>query len=253
MYLDYYKGLLGKVPKFLKKYLEAPSIVRLKKIGYFCGMDYASKDIYDFSEYISRYDHSLTVALLVYKLTKDRKMTIAGLLHDIGTPCFSHVIDYMNKDFSLQESTEEFTEKIVLGDKYLLKCLSEDGIVPQEVIDFKKYSIVDLDRPKLCADRLDGIILNGIGWCKNISYSDISNIVSSLEVYKNENDIFEIGFNNMMIADRVIEISKSFDYLTHTKEDNFMMNLLGNITKNGIDCGLFTYDDLYYMDEDNLF
>lgn len=249
MYLEYYKSLLGKVPKFLEKYLEVPSIVRLKKVGYFCGMDYASKDIYDFSEYISRYDHSLTVALLVYKLTKNKVMTIAGLLHDIGTPCFSHVIDYMNKDYLKQESTEEYTEKIIREDKKLLECLEKDKIKCEDVVDFKKYSIVDLDRPKMCADRIDGIILNGIGWCKNISFSDIANIVYSLTVYKNEEGADEVGFNNIAVCQRVIEISESFDFLSHTKEDNYMMNLLGDITKRGLESGLYSYYDLYHMNE----
>ena len=73
MYLEYYLEQLEyrNLPDFLIKYLETPSLLRLKKVGYFCGMDYASKDIYDFTEYISRYNHSLTVSLLVYKLTKN--------------------------------------------------------------------------------------------------------------------------------------------------------------------------------------
>lgn len=42
---NYYIKLLGypDVPEFLKKYLTVPSLVRLKGIGYFCGMDYASR------------------------------------------------------------------------------------------------------------------------------------------------------------------------------------------------------------------
>ena len=64
--LSYYLDKLDyeKRPKFLDKYLRVPCLVRLKNIGYFCGMDYASKNIYDFKEYITRFDHSLTVALL---------------------------------------------------------------------------------------------------------------------------------------------------------------------------------------------
>ena len=68
MYLNYYFEKLGlqNTPDFLVKYLNIPSLERLKKIGYFGGMDYASNDIYNFSEYISRYDLSLTVALMTY-------------------------------------------------------------------------------------------------------------------------------------------------------------------------------------------
>lgn len=180
--LKYYLELLGysDMPDFIIKYLNCPSLIRLKDVGYFCGMDYASKDIYDFREYISRYDHSLTVALIVYKLTHDKKATIAGLFHDIATPCFSHVIDYMNKDHEKQETTEEYTDFVIENDIWLCHCLEEDGIYLEDIVDFKKYSIVDNDRPKACADRIDGVVLTGIGWTKNISKNDIKNIVMAV-------------------------------------------------------------------------
>ena len=45
-----YMNILGYkiVPKVLEKYFSVPSLLRLKNIGYFCGMDYASKNIYYF-------------------------------------------------------------------------------------------------------------------------------------------------------------------------------------------------------------
>ena len=54
---------------------------------------------------------------------------MAGLFHDIATPCFSHVIDYMNNDYEKQESTEKKTEEILRNDKYLCECLDNDGIL----------------------------------------------------------------------------------------------------------------------------
>lgn len=124
-FLDFYKKLLGyeSMPEFLKKYLEVPCLLRLKEIGYFCGMDYASKDIYDFKEKITRYDHSVTTALMTWYLMHDKEMTLAALFHDISTPCFSHVIDYMHKDYSTQEKTEEFTKFLMENDKKLKKYL----------------------------------------------------------------------------------------------------------------------------------
>jgi hypothetical protein len=243
---------IEKTPTFLKKYLSCKSLTRLKKVGYFCGMDYASKDIYDFREYISRYDHSLTVALLVYKLTKNKLATLRGLFHDVGTPVFSHVIDYMNKDYEEQESTEELTEKVILNDKYLLKCLSQDKINPEDIIDFKKSSVVDNKRPKLCADRLDGVILTGIGWTKNITLDDIKDIIDNITIYQNEDNEDEIGFTNLSVAKKVLDISKSIDYYCHTKEDNYMMNLLADITKELIDKDLISYNDLFFLNEEDI-
>ncbi len=251
--LDYYFKLLGDIPEFLEKYLKVPSLIRLKKVGYFCGMDYASKDIYNFSEKITRYDHSLSVALLTYKLTKRKKDTIAALFHDIATPCFSHVIDYMNKDYEKQESTEEYTEIILRNDKYFNECLKIDRIKIEDVINFKKYSIVDNDRPKLCADRLDGVILTGIGWTKNINNATILLIMNDIEVDLNEEHMPEICFKTKEVALMVKEISKKIDIYCHSNEDNYMMELLAKITKYAIEKRLITYSDLYYLTEKELF
>ena len=255
MDLNYYLYLLGyaNMPDFLIKYLDTPSLIRLKKIGYFCGMDYASKDIYNFSTYISRYTHSLTTALLTYKISSDRKATLAGLFHDVGTPCFSHVIDYMNKDYANQESTEEYTERIILSDNYLRQCLLKDGVSVNEIIYFKKYSLVDSARPKLCADRLDGIILNSLGWTKTISKQDIKDILNSIAIYINEEGKEEIGFTNYEVANKVVELSDTIDRYCHSNEDNYMMELLARITKYALDNGYTTYDDLYHYDEEYVF
>ena len=253
--LKYYLELLGysDMPDFIIKYLSCPSLIRLKDVGYFCGMDYASKDIYDFREYISRYDHSLTVALIVYKLTHDKKTTIAGLFHDIATPCFSHVIDYMNKDHEKQETTEEYTDFVIENDIWLCHCLEEDGIYLGDIVDFKKYSIVDNDRPKACADRIDGVVLTGIGWTKNISKNDIKNIVIAMRLFKNENEELEIGFNSLEVAKLVLKVSESIDSYCHSKEDFYMMELLAKITKYAIDMNIICYDDLYKLNEKELF
>lgn len=248
--LDYYKELLDvEHVEFIKKYLEVPSLKRIKEVGYFCGMDYASKEIYYFKEYVTRFDHSLTTALLTYKITKNKTYSLAALFHDVGSPCFSHVIDYMNKDYKNQESTEEYNEKIIRNDKKLKKLLKEDNIDIEDIIDFKKYTIVDNKRPKLCADRLDGIILTGAFWTKEIDKDLIKEILDSIEIYSNEDMEDEIGFNNKEIYDKIMIINENIDIFCHSKEDNYMMELLANITKEAIDEGIIEYDDLYSIGE----
>ncbi len=253
-YYNYYLNLLqeNESPKFLEKYLKTPCLLRLQKVGYLCGMQYASKDIYNFQEDISRYDHSLSVALLTWKCTKDLKATLAGLFHDISTPCFSHVIDYMNKDYKNQESTEEYTENILKQDTYLQKCLKEDNIFLEDIMDFKKYSIVDNNRPKLCADRLDGIILTGIAWTKTMQKEAIKAIMEDIEVYKNGEGEQEIGFKSKLVANLVLDTNENIDIYCHSQEDNYMMELLANITRNAILSNTISYDDLYTLNEENL-
>ncbi len=255
MFKDYYLKLLNydNVPEFLKKYLEVPTLQRLKEIGYFCGMDYASKKIYDFKEYISRYDHSLTVALLVYKLTEDKTQTLAGLFHDVSTPCFSHVIDYMNKDYVKQESTEKNMLKVIESDATLLNLLREDKIKVDEIVDFKEFTIVDNDRPKLCADRLDGIIQTGYNWTKEINLEDIDTIINDIKIYKNEQDENEIGFKTKEVAEKVLAYSDRINEVCHSSEDNYMMELLAKITRYSINKGYITYDELFTSTEKVIF
>ncbi len=252
--LEQYKDLLHSehFNNIFNKYLIVPTLIRLKNVGYFCGMDYASKEIYNFSGYVSRYDHSLTVALLTWKLTNDKKSTLAALFHDISTPCFSHVIDYMNNDYIEQESTEQYTKDILKKDKYLLECLKEDDISLEEIVDFKKYTIVDNKRPKLCADRLDGIILTGLFWTKNLTMENAKDIIDDIEVFSKENNEKEIGFKSKKIAELVVDVNKSIDIYCRSKEDIYMMELLANITKNAIDKNIITYEDLYKLDEQKL-
>lgn len=251
--LEYYFKQLGPIPSFLKPYLSCPSLLRLQDVGYFCGMDYASKEIYPFKEVITRYDHSLTTALNVWRLTSDERMTLAGLFHDISTPCFSHVIDYMNEDFERQESTEAYTEQVLFRDSVLKKLLFQDGITLEEVSDFKRYPIVDNDRPKVCADRIDGIILTGGIWSKQIDEELISQIISDLQIYQNEEKEEEIGFQSLKIAKQVLEISNQIDVLCHSSEDNYMMQLLASITKAAITSSMISYSDLYKYNEKELF
>ncbi len=251
---QFYLDLLGlqQIPEFLKKYLSVSSLERLKKVGYFCGMDYASKSIFSFKEYISRYDHSVSVALLTFKITQDKLATLSALFHDIATPCFSHVIDYMNGDYINQESTEEYTEQILKKDKKLIKLLKEDSIDLEKIVNFKKFPLVDNNRPKICVDRLDGIITSSIAWTQNITKTDIREIINDLTIYKNEEGKEELGFSKIKIAQKILKINQKIDDFCHSKEDTYMMNFLANITKLLIEKNIITYEDLYKYDEEEL-
>ena len=244
-----YINQICEIPDFLNKYLKVNILVRLKEVGYFCGMDYASKNIYDFKYLISRYDHSLSTALLTWRYSNDQKQTIAALFHDISTPCFSHVIDYMNKDYATQESTENKTEEIINTSKELKELLKEDNLTIKDIINYKNCPIVDNHRPKLCADRLDGIILTSLAWTKKLELDEIPEILDNTQIYRNESNIKEIGFKNKKIANKIVKLNNYINKYCHSKEDNYMMNLLADLTSYCIEHNKFTYDDLYTKTE----
>lgn len=251
---SYYLELLSQdnYPDFLNRYLGLSSVARLKDVGYFCGMDYASKNIYNFSEYISRFDHSLSTALLTWKLTLSKDATVAALFHDIATPCFSHVIDYMNLDFEKQETTERNNDKFLFNDRLLQSFLDEDNISLYNLINFKNYTVIDLPRPMLCADRIDGIILTSSIWTKQLDINMLPIILSGLTIYQNEYNQDEIGFNSLDVANYIIEQESIINDYCHSKEDTYMMLLLAKIVRTALKSNIINSDDLYNLGEKDL-
>ena len=92
-------------PYFIDKYLDTKTLNRLKYVTQFCGCDYT--DLYSPLFLYTRYDHSLVVAHMTWHFTHNKKETIAALLHDVGTPCFAHCIDYVFGDYLKQETSEK--------------------------------------------------------------------------------------------------------------------------------------------------
>jgi len=247
-----YKLLLGTPPSWLNKYLELDILNRLRDISLLCGMEYASHDIYNFSFSISRYEHSLNVALIVWNLTHDKNATLGALFHDISSPVFSHVIDYMNGDFINQESTEDKTEEILRGSKKLISYLNQDEVLLEDIIDFKQYSVVDLPRPCMCADRLDNTIGVGMAWANNLEYTQAESILKNTCLSINESGFYEISFNDTKTAELVSKVNDDINRLTHSNSDTYMMLLVAKIIKKLILLNLVTYDDLYKLKEKDI-
>lgn len=247
-----YQKYLGSIPEFLKKYLTLDIIVRLKDISLLCGMEYASPAAYDFLFSVSRYDHVLNTALITWNLTHDKKATLAALFHDVASPTFSHVIDYMNGDYKNQESTEEKTSEILLTSLELRKMLELDNIDINDILDFKKYSIVDLPRPSLCADRLDCTITLGLTWTKDLKFNDIKNIIDDMYIEVNESEKLEIAFKSREVALYFKVVNDEINRLMHSNNDTYMMMLSADMIKLCLNLKLFSYDDLFKLGEKDI-
>ena len=103
----------------------------------------------------SRYLHSLGAAAIVWHFTKDEAQSLSALFHDIATPVFAHVVDFLNGDHLAQESTEAPTHDILTNDAKLQAGLRALGLQTQDVDDYHRYPIADNDSPRLSSDRLE--------------------------------------------------------------------------------------------------
>ena len=215
-----------------------------------CGTIYSK--LYDQLWY-SSLEHSIAVSLIIWNFTKDKKQTLAGLFHDIATPVFKHCIDFMNKDYEKQESTEERTTKIIRESKEIMALLKRDNIRLEEVSDYHIYPIADNDTPKLSADRLEYTLSNGLGATKKLwDLDDIRKVYKDIEIQKNEENIEELGFKNIEMAEKFVHTMGQLSTLYTVGKTKYSMQFLADIMKKMSQNNLITIDDLYNLTEKDI-
>lgn len=202
---DYYELLCNEDCSFLDPYIATDTLQNLAGKGQFCGCDYTA--IYkSIKYYYSRLYHSIVCARMTYHFTLDKVQAIAALLHDVGTPSFSHCIDFLKGDALLQESSEKSPLEVISKDKELLKCLRKDSININDVVYLEQYSVVENKKPKICVDRLDGVLHTNLIWLPFWSIENVRNIYQDMTVLKNELGEDEIGFTNLKSAEKFYEV-----------------------------------------------
>lgn len=244
---QYFNILSDEIPDFLYDYIDTPEMQKQKEISVSCGTIYSK--MYN-SMWYSSLDHSVAVSLIVWNFTKDKKQTLAGLFHDIATPVFKHCIDFMNKDYEVQESTEELTTKIIKESKEIIELLKRDNIKVEEVNNYHIYPIADNDTPKLSSDRLEYTLSNGLGATEKLwGLKEVEKIYKNIEIQKNEEGIEELGFKDKQIAEKFVHTMSILSRSYICSKTKFSMQFLADIMKKMSEKNLITITDLYNMSE----
>ena len=237
----------SEIPDFIKTASQTPEMLRLKDVGMHCGLEYASFPEYKKLKAYSRYEHSLGVALIVWNFTQNKAQSLAGLFHDIATPCFAHVIDFLHGDYENQESTEAKTTAIIDHSKEIQDVLKGLKITTSEVADYHLYSIADNDSPKLSADRLEYTLGNFFNY-QNISLAKIQEMYDDLEVMKNENGEDELGFRHEDKAFEFVKYMLKNSYMYSADPDRYAMETLAQLLKDAINDQVIKEEDLYLLE-----
>lgn len=234
-------------PPFLDKYLKLPVLQRLAGVGLLCGTDWTP--LYKNRFYYSRLDHSLGVALIVWHFTHDKAQTIAGLLHDISTPVFSHVSDFRKGDALTQTATEEPTARIIRGDEALGRLLAEDGLSPEQVEDYHIYPIADNEIPQLSADRLEYMFPSGMALDGSWTMEEIRRCYNNLIILKNEEGLDELGFRSLEVAELYCEHFCMIGHILQLNENKLTLQLLGQIMNLAEKAGVVSERDFMTLSE----
>ena len=233
-----------RLPGFLAELCRAPEMQRLRDVGMNCGCEYTSFPLFrDLGRY-TRYDHSLSAALIVWHFTGDMAQAVAALFHDIATPVFAHVIDFMRGDHLMQQVTEEGTEAMLRGSGQIMAGLDALGLSLDEVSDYHRYPVADNDTPRLSADRLEYTLGN----LENYGFQSpdvLKRCYDDLRVTASEDGAPELAF-----GDEAVALSFAMDALRCSRvyvsgPDRYAMQILSELTADAIKKGVLSPDDLY--------
>ena len=235
------------LPEILERAFRAGELKRLNHVGMHCGCEYTSFPIFKELAPYSRGEHSYGVMSIIYHFTNDIPSALSGAFHDIATPCFSHVIDFLHHDFEAQESTEEGTKEIINNSSFLSKLLKSAKIDQNDVNDYHRYPIADNDSPKLSADRLEYSLSNFINF-GFASKTLVQQIYDDIRVSKNEFDEHELCFQSLEQAKTFGRLVLKNSAVYICEEDRLSMFALSYLIRHALDHHVIREADLY-LDE----
>lgn len=235
-------------PLFIEKYLDTKKLKRISKVGQFCGCDYTK--LHNVKFFYSRLDHSISCALMVWHLTKDKSKTLMALFHDLGTPVFSHTIDYLLGDTEKQNSSERDIFEIVKSSKEITDLLKEDNISLEDLKVAYKCDVVENEKPKLCSDRLDGVLHTAFIWQGFWNLDDIKEVYEHITILKNEEGQDEIGFDDKKACEKFFDASYKYSIVLQGNEDKYTMQYIADALKVLIDENVIKLEDLYTKSEE---
>ncbi len=238
LYKDYY------VPEYVNRAMRSSAMKRIEAVEMNCGMAYTSFPLFVKGENYSRAQHSRNVSVLVYHFTEDPVQCLAGLFHDISTPVFSHVIDFLNGDHMTQESTEADTEEMIRTDREIGEVLASLGLSAEDVSDYHRFPIADNEMPGLSCDRLEYTLGNGVNY-QFITPQEARDLLGDIRVLNNENGVPELGFQSAESGTAFARLALRCGKVYSGREDRYGMEVLARLLKDAVRDGVLSRSDLY--------
>ena len=238
--LEYLKE---KGPEILTELLSCPPLKRIDGVGMNCGVEYTSFPFFANLAAYSRLEHSLDCARIVLHFGGNTVQAVSALFHDIASPCFSHVVDFLKGDYVKQESTEEGTLAKIKSPS-IRSVLNRYGISVYDVADYHRFPLCDNDAPKLSADRLEYTLSNLVNF-GIVSKQKAQVFYDDLVFDIADNGEKEIMFSSFSLALEFGLAALENSYIYVCREDRGSMEKLSELLGKLLREGLIEEKDLY--------
>jgi uncharacterized protein len=144
----------------------------------------------------TRFEHCIGVFLLLKQLNASREEQIAGLIHDIAHTAFSHTIDFVYDNQTIQDHHENL-HHIIIENSEIPQILKKHNLDPDYILNDKNFHLLENKLPNLCADRLDYLMRDAFT-VKGIEKEKIMQYLNSFTI-KNK----EIIIKNKEFAEKI--------------------------------------------------
>lgn len=194
---------------------------------------------------VYRFEHSLGVFILLKIFGASLEEQVAGLIHDLSVPVFSHSIDYALKEGS--ETEHSFHDKI--HDKFVKnteipQILKKYDFEIDYILDDENFPLKEKPLPNLCADRIDYSIRDGVAY-RIISKRKAKNFIKNLKVINNR-----WVFENLTWAKKFAQFYKKMnDHFYSGLASAIMFRTVGDLISYSLSKKFLIKDDLFTTDE----
>ena len=239
--MDYHDIYDTAAPVFLLRLAETPPLQRLRRVGMNCGCEYTDFPRFRGLQRYTRYEHSLGAALIVWRFTADAAQSISALLHDVATPPFAHVVDFMRGDYLSQTATEDDTAALIRNSAEIGAILDSLGLTAAQVEDYHRYPIADNDTPRLSADRLEYTVGNALNFCF-ADRAELAALFADIRVGENEAGQSELVFRTEACAARFAALALDCSRVYVGDEDRYAMQRLSELLRDALAAGVLEPD-----------
>jgi hypothetical protein len=192
---------------------------------------------------ITRREHSLGVFLLLRRLGADRREQVAGLLHDISHTAFSHAVDFVHA--SDEQDHHERLKPELLHRPDLAGPIRALGFEPEDFHDDSVFPLLEQPLPRLCADRLDYFLRDGLV-CGASTPESVMRTLNALVVHDGV-----IGFQDEATArDASARFARMNDEWWASPTEGYIYNEFADALREGFRLGVIHDADLLELDDD---
>ena len=241
--MNYHSIYQTETPEFLRALCGTPPLRRLADVGMNCGCEYTAFPRFRSLGRYSRLEHSLGAALIVWRFTQDEAQAAAALLHDVATPVFAHVVDFLRGDYLEQTATESGTAGIIRASAEIGEILGSLGLRPEDVEDYHRYPVADNDSPRLSADRLEYTCGNAVNFSL-APKEELAALLDDLRVGENEFGETELVFRSAERASRFAAIALQCSEIYVCDADRYAMQRLSELLRSALAAGVLGEADL---------